>query len=75
MRGISVLVMEKLLVDIPELVYDESLFCHTINEALLFNRSLCEGHDYPHSLPSVLHILCEEKSFQVDAMIKQTLNG
>ena len=64
MRGISLVVMEKLQTDIPELLYDETLFCHAINEALLFHRSLVENYDYPSSFPSVLHILCQEKSFQ-----------
>ena len=64
MRGISLMVMEKLQSDIPELLYDETLFCHSINEALLFHRSLVESYDYPTSFPSVLHILCEEKAFQ-----------
>lgn len=71
MRGISLMAMEKLQSDIPELLYDESLFCHCINEALLFQRGLCDSFDYPNSFPSVLHVLCEEKAFQRWIMVEK----
>ncbi|KAM4747413.1 RAD50-interacting protein 1 [Rhinophrynus dorsalis] len=63
-RGLVMLVLEKLAVDIPCLLYDDILFCHLVDEVLLFQRELHTTHGYPSSLPNAMHILSEEACFQ-----------
>ncbi|KAE8616301.1 hypothetical protein XENTR_v10008770 [Xenopus tropicalis] len=63
-RGLVMLVLEKLAVDIPLLLYDDILFCHLVDEVLLFQRELYTSHGYPSNLPNCMHILSEETCFQ-----------
>ncbi|XP_053320217.1 RAD50-interacting protein 1 [Spea bombifrons] len=63
-RGLVMLVLEKLSVDIPCLLYDDILFCHLVDEVLLFHRELQSTHGYPATLPNCMHILSEETAFQ-----------
>ncbi|XP_043944466.1 RAD50-interacting protein 1 isoform X2 [Protopterus annectens] len=63
-RGLVMLVLEKLAVDIPCLLYDDSLFCHLVDEVLLFEKELHSVHGYPSNYPCSLHMLCEETCFQ-----------
>ncbi|XP_063783105.1 RAD50-interacting protein 1 [Pseudophryne corroboree] len=63
-RGLVILVLEKLSVDIPCLLYDDVLFCHLVDEVLLFQRELHTAHGYPSSLPNCMHILSEDTFFQ-----------
>ncbi|KAM8972102.1 RAD50-interacting protein 1 [Pelodytes ibericus] len=63
-RGLVMLVLEKLSVDIPCLLYDDVLFCHLVDEVLLFQRELHSAHGYISSLPNCMHILSEETAFQ-----------
>ncbi|GAB1289450.1 RAD50-interacting protein 1 [Apodemus speciosus] len=63
-RGLVMLILEKLASDIPCLLYDDSLFCHLVDEVLLFERELHSVHDYPSTYPSCMHILSEETCFQ-----------
>ncbi|XP_058510956.1 RAD50-interacting protein 1 [Ochotona princeps] len=63
-RGLLLLVLEKLAADIPCLLYDDSLFCHLVDEVLLFERELHSVHGYPGTFASCLHILSEETCFQ-----------
>ncbi|MEE6481318.1 hypothetical protein FKM82_012829 [Ascaphus truei] len=63
-RGLVMLVLEKLSVDIPCLLYDDVLFCHLVDEVLLFQRELHSAHGYLGGLPNCMHILSEETSFQ-----------
>ncbi|XP_042191610.1 RAD50-interacting protein 1 [Callorhinchus milii] len=63
-RGLVMLVLEKMSDDIPRLLYDDSLFCHMVDEALLFEKELHSAHGYPSNLPGCMHILSEETCFQ-----------
>ncbi|KAG8439940.1 hypothetical protein GDO86_005924 [Hymenochirus boettgeri] len=63
-RGLVMLVLEKLSVDIPCLLYDDILFCHLLDEVLLFQRELHISHGYPSGLPNCMHIISEETCFQ-----------
>ncbi|XP_044279187.1 RAD50-interacting protein 1 isoform X2 [Varanus komodoensis] len=63
-RALVMLILEKLAADIPCLLYDDSLFCHLVDEVLLFERELHSVHGYLSSLPSCMHILSEETFFQ-----------
>ncbi|XP_069085954.1 RAD50-interacting protein 1 [Pleurodeles waltl] len=63
-RGLVMLVLEKLAADIPCLLYDDTLFCHLVDEVLLFERELHSLHGYLRSLPGCMHILSEETCFQ-----------
>jgi len=58
------LILEKLAADIPFLLYDDTLFCHLVDEVLLFERELYSVHGYLSSFPSCMHILSEESCFQ-----------
>lgn len=58
------LVLEKLASDIPCLLYDDNLFCHLVDEVLLFERELHSVHGYPSTFASCMHILSEETCFQ-----------
>ncbi|ERE88429.1 RAD50-interacting protein 1 [Cricetulus griseus] len=63
-RGLVMLILEKLASDIPCLLYDDNLFCHLVDEVLLFERELHSVHGYPSTFASCMHILSEETCFQ-----------
>lgn len=63
MRGLVELVLEKMTADLPEIMYDEHLFTHLIDEALLFDRELRQNYSYPPNQPGALHILSQEEVF------------
>ncbi|XP_024414416.2 RAD50-interacting protein 1 [Desmodus rotundus] len=63
-RGLVMLVLEKLAADIPCLLYDDNLFCHLVDEVLLFERELHSVHGYPGTFANCMHILSEETCFQ-----------
>ncbi|XP_037367264.1 RAD50-interacting protein 1 [Talpa occidentalis] len=63
-RGLVMLVLEKLAADIPCLLYDDNLFCHLVDEVLLFERELHSVHGYHGTLANCMHILSEETCFQ-----------
>ncbi|XP_064200784.1 RAD50-interacting protein 1 isoform X2 [Anguilla rostrata] len=63
-RGLLSLAQEKLAHDAPRLLYDDTLFCHLVDEILQFERELRTTHSYPSMLPGALHILLEEAVFQ-----------
>ncbi|XP_038667529.1 RAD50-interacting protein 1 isoform X2 [Scyliorhinus canicula] len=63
-RGLVMLVLEKMSADIPRLLYDDGLFCHMVDEILLFEKELHSAYGYPNNLPSCMHILSEETCFQ-----------
>ncbi|MGH0146996.1 UNVERIFIED_CONTAM: hypothetical protein FKN15_009128 [Acipenser sinensis] len=62
--GLLTLALEKLSCDASRLLYDDALFCHLVDEVLLFEKELRGTHAYPSSLPGALHILTEETVFQ-----------
>ncbi|KAH9508475.1 RAD50-interacting protein 1 [Bulinus truncatus] len=57
-RGLVMLVMEKIGQDLPELVYDEANFSHLIDEVLLFDSEIRNTYSYPPILPGCLDVLC-----------------
>ncbi|CAL8242344.1 unnamed protein product [Merluccius merluccius] len=63
-RGLLTLAQEKLASDAPRLLYDDTLFCHLVDEVLQFEKELRSTHSYPASLPGLLHILLEEATLQ-----------
>lgn len=63
MRGLVELVLERMTADLPEIMYDEHLFTHLIDEALLFDRELRQNYSYPPNQPGALHILSQEEVF------------
>uniref|UniRef100_A0A8D0HGX6 RAD50-interacting protein 1 n=1 Tax=Sphenodon punctatus TaxID=8508 RepID=A0A8D0HGX6_SPHPU len=63
-RALVMLILEKLAADIPCLLYDDNLFCHLVDEVLLFEREIYTVHGYLSSFPSCRHILSEESCFQ-----------
>ncbi|XP_061418977.1 RAD50-interacting protein 1 [Lethenteron reissneri] len=63
-RGLMLLVMEKAAYDVPRLLFDDTLFCHLVDELLLFEREVRAAHGYPAALPGVLHVLSQEACFQ-----------
>lgn len=58
------LILEKLAADIPCLLYDDNLFCHLVDEVLLFEKELHSVHGYPSTFANCMHILSEETCFQ-----------
>lgn len=63
-RGLLTLAQEKLAQDAPRLLYDDTLFCHLVDEVLQFEKELRSTHSYPRAYPGVLHILLEETLLQ-----------
>nr|XP_006814775.1 PREDICTED: RAD50-interacting protein 1-like [Saccoglossus kowalevskii] len=63
-RGLMVIVTSKLSQDIPDLLYDENLLSHTIDEALLFDREVRSNFGYSASQPGCLHILTEHDCYE-----------
>lgn len=57
MRGLVVLVMEKMAADLPAVMEDEHLFCHLVDEAIFFDHELHQIYDYPAGLNSSMDIL------------------
>ena len=47
----------------PEVVYNDLLMSHLIDELLLFERELRTILSYPLPFPSCLHVLTEEVPF------------
>lgn len=63
MRGLVQLVVEKLHSELPHLQYDDTLFSHTVDETLGFDRELRESFGYPASQPSVIGVLTQAQMF------------
>ncbi|KAG9280328.1 RAD50-interacting protein 1 [Astyanax mexicanus] len=63
-RGLLTLAQEKLTHDAPRLLYDDTLFCHLVDEVLQFEKELRSTHAYPSTYPGALPILLEETVFQ-----------
>uniref|UniRef100_A0A182TWF7 RAD50-interacting protein 1 n=1 Tax=Anopheles melas TaxID=34690 RepID=A0A182TWF7_9DIPT len=77
-RGLVQLAIEKLIVDIEQIIQDEALFAHLIDEVLPFEQDLKTSLGYPNSYPSVVSVLVQpvffvkwmaiEKKFTTDKM-------
>lgn len=63
-RGLLGLLQEKVAGDAARLLYEDSLFCHLVEEVLLFEKELRSSHSYPAALPGLLHLLLEEPLLQ-----------
>ncbi|CAL8277743.1 RAD50-interacting protein 1 [Gadus morhua] len=63
-RGLLSLAQEKLTHDLPRLLYDDTLFCHLVDEVLQFEKELRSTHSYPAALPGLLHIPLEDATLQ-----------
>lgn len=63
MRAMVCVVMEKMAADLPQVQYDDQLFAHLVDEALLFDRELRTSFGYPNSQPGCLHVLTNENTF------------
>lgn len=63
MRGLVRLVVLKLSQDLPEIQYDDDLFCTTVQETLNFERELSMTYNYPPSQPSILSVLTQPRNF------------
>ncbi|XP_062567477.1 RAD50-interacting protein 1-like [Saccostrea cucullata] len=64
MRGLVVLVMEKMASDLPTIMEDEHLFCHLVDEAIFFDHELHQIYDYPAGLNSSMDLLTVPKVFE-----------
>ncbi|XP_061817223.1 RAD50-interacting protein 1 [Nerophis lumbriciformis] len=63
-RGLLSLVQEKVAADVSRLLYDDTLFCHLVEEVLQFEKELRGNHSFPASLPGLLHLLLEDAVLQ-----------
>ncbi|XP_063592461.1 RAD50-interacting protein 1-like [Penaeus indicus] len=63
MRGLVRLLVLKLASDLPEIQYDDDLFCSTVQETLNFEREISVTYYYPASQPSVLSVLTQAQNF------------
>ncbi|XP_077355279.1 RAD50-interacting protein 1 [Festucalex cinctus] len=63
-RGLLSLVQEKVAGDASRLLYDDTLFCHMVEEVLQFEKELRSNHSYPAALPGLLHLLLDDDILQ-----------
>jgi hypothetical protein len=75
MRGLVVLVMEKMAADLPTIMEDEHLFCHLVDEAIFFDHELHQIYDYPSGLNSSMDTLTVPKVFNRWIEIEKKCKG
>ncbi|KAM9845737.1 RAD50-interacting protein 1 isoform 2-T2 [Aulostomus maculatus] len=63
-RGLLALVQEKVASDASRLLYDDTLFCHLVEEVLQFEKELRSNQAYPAVLPGLLHLLLDDAILQ-----------
>ncbi|KAG7161228.1 RAD50-interacting protein 1-like [Homarus americanus] len=63
MRGLVRLVVIKLAADLPDVQFDDDIFCSTVQETLNFEREMSLTYGYPSSQPSVLSVLTQGRIF------------
>ncbi|XP_045596611.2 LOW QUALITY PROTEIN: RAD50-interacting protein 1 [Procambarus clarkii] len=63
MRGLVRLAVIKLAADLPQVQYDDDIFCTTVQETLNFEREMSQTYGYPASQPSVLSVLTQGRIF------------
>ena len=71
MKGMVSLVMEKMITDLPDLMYDEHQFSHLVDEAILFDREIRASYGYSSAYPGSLHVLTEGDAFQKWLLIEK----
>ncbi len=62
-RALMACVMEKMLTDIPDLLYDDHLLSHFVDETLAFDRELREVYGWPGGQAGCTHILTQDEPF------------
>ena len=70
-RGLVLLATEKMLADLPEVLFDDHMFCHFIDEALSFQRELHETFDYPTVELNCLKVLTQPDAFHKWLLIER----
>ncbi|XP_060066589.1 RAD50-interacting protein 1-like [Ylistrum balloti] len=75
MRGMVSMVTEKMTNDLPETMYDEHIFSHLVDEAILFDRELKDGYSYPPGLPCCLSVLTLPRAFHKWMMVEKQFAG
>lgn len=63
MRALVQLAVDKLNTELPDFQYDDSLFAHTVDEALGFERELRETLLYPSIEPATVYVLTQAQIF------------
>ncbi|VDI67318.1 RAD50-interacting protein 1 [Mytilus galloprovincialis] len=70
-RGMVILVTDKMKTDLQDIMNDEHIFSHLIDEAILFDRELQGTHSYPHVLPCCLDVLTAGEAFNGWILIEE----
>ena len=70
-RGLVLLVTNKMELDITELLSSDVLFAHLIDETLTFHHDLHSVYSYPAPLHSCLHVLIQPEPFHKWKTIEQ----
>lgn len=71
-RGLLQEVEAKLLHDLPEIIHDDNLMAHSIDELLLFEKELRTVYQYCHPSPSILNVLLDEVRFHKWLTLEKT---
>lgn len=75
MRGMVALVVEKMTNDLPDTMYDEHIFSHLVDEAILFDREVKVGYGYPAGLPCCLSVLTLPRAFHKWTLVEKQFAG
>ena len=62
--GMMLVVIEKMVTDLPELMNDDHQFSHFIDETLLFDREIRASYGYPDAQLGSLHVLTDDMYFR-----------
>ena len=63
-RGLMLLVVEKMTSDLPEVLQDDLVFCHVVNETLAFQKELVDSFNFPSAYVTCLRVLTQRDSFR-----------
>ncbi|XP_071840585.1 RAD50-interacting protein 1-like [Apostichopus japonicus] len=74
-RGLLQLAAKKLKIDIPDIIFDDQLLSHTIDELLLFDKELRSQYGYPDHEPGCLHVLTEKQCFEKWISVEKNFAG
>ncbi|KAJ8021540.1 RAD50-interacting protein 1 [Holothuria leucospilota] len=74
-KGLLQLAAKKLKNDLPELLYDDQHFSHTIDELLMFDKELRSQHGYPDREPGCLFVLTEKQCFEKWITVEKNFAG